>query len=70
MPPLPPPPGIAGASFLSSGISETSASVVRSREALLPEVLAIAGSGEHRSLVAQKGKKEMIDVNQLQWSPG
>src|SRR4051812_24555430 len=31
---MPPPGGIAGASFLSSGISETSASVVRSSEAI------------------------------------
>ena len=33
MPPMPPPPG-DGASFFSSGISETSASVVSSSEAI------------------------------------
>src|SRR6266480_770687 len=31
---MPPPPGIDGASFFSSGISETRASVVRSRDAM------------------------------------
>ena len=31
---MPPPPGIAGASFFSSGISETSASVVSRSEAI------------------------------------
>jgi len=34
IPPMPPPPGIAGASFLSSGISETSASVVSRSDAI------------------------------------
>ena len=35
----PPPPGIAGASFFSSGISETSASVVSSSDAIDDGVL-------------------------------
>ena len=58
----PPPPGIAGASFFSSGISHTSASVVRSSEAIEEPMRWIATNAGHEGSIVVQKVREMKDT--------